>query len=114
MVSLTHPSLQISGKTQTGVFPISGFLVNPLEKKIVITPELVMILTWNLTKLDKRNKTMPKNDVDVMSANCNVIVIFLIYDQLGAIQKPDSGCIVCQTYIFINSNSLSYKNWKQN
>ena len=27
------------------VFPISGFLVNPLEKKIVITPEPVIILT---------------------------------------------------------------------
>ena len=27
---ITCPSLQILGKTQTGVFPISGFLVNPL------------------------------------------------------------------------------------
>ena len=25
-----YPSLQILGKTQTGVFPISGFLFNPL------------------------------------------------------------------------------------
>ena len=30
---------------QAGVFPISGFLVNPFEKEIVITPEPVMILT---------------------------------------------------------------------
>ena len=30
LVSLTCPSLQILGKTQTGVFLISGFLVNPL------------------------------------------------------------------------------------
>ena len=30
LVSLTRPSLQILGKIQTGVFPISGFLVNPL------------------------------------------------------------------------------------
>ena len=29
-VFLTRPSLQILGKTQTGVFPIFGFLVNPL------------------------------------------------------------------------------------
>ena len=29
-VSLTPPSLQIFGKTQTGVFPISGFLVSLL------------------------------------------------------------------------------------
>ena len=49
-----------------------------------------------------------------MSANCNFIVIFPIYGQFGAIRKPDSGRIVCKTYIFINSNLLSYKNWKQN
>ena len=30
LASLTCPSLQILGKTQTGVFPISGFLVNHL------------------------------------------------------------------------------------
>ena len=49
-----------------------------------------------------------------MSANCNVIVIFLIYGQFGAIKKTISGRIVCKTYIFINGNLLFYKNWKQN
>ena len=49
-----------------------------------------------------------------MSANCDVIIIFPIYGQFGVIQMPDSGRIVCKTYIFINSNVLSYKNWKQN
>ena len=63
------------------------------------------------TKLDKRNKTTSKkSDDDVLSANCNAIVIFPIYGQFGAIQKPDSGCIVCKTYILINSDVLSYKN----
>ena len=67
------------------------------------------------TKLDKKNKTTSKKfDDDVMSENCDVIVIFPIYGQFGAIRKPDSGRIVCKTYIFINSNLLSYKNWKQN
>ena len=47
-VCITRPSLQILGKTQTGVFPISGSLVNPLLKKIAIIPEPVMILTWKL------------------------------------------------------------------
>ena len=37
-----------------------------------------------------------------MSANCNDI--FLIYSQFGAIWKPDSGRIVCKTYIFINTD----------
>ena len=48
-----------------------------------------------------------------MSVNFDVIAIFSIYDQFGAIQKPDSGHTVCTIYIFINSNLLSYKNWKQ-
>ena len=49
-----------------------------------------------------------------MSANCNAIVIFPISGQFGAIWKLDSRRRVCKTYIFINCNSLSYKNWKQN
>ena len=64
-----------------------------------------------VTKLDKRNKTKSKKfDDDVMSENFDVIVIFPIYDQFGAIWKPDSGRIVCKTYVFINSNLLFYKN----
>ena len=46
--------------------------------------------------------------------NFYIIAIFPIYDQYGAIWKPDSGRIACKTYILINSNFLSYKNWKQN
>ena len=48
---------------------------------------------------------MPSKKVedDVMSGNCDVIVIFPIYVQFGAIQKPDKGRIVFKTYIFINS-----------
>ena len=49
-----------------------------------------------------------------MSAYCDIIVFFLIYGQFVAIQKPDSKCMVYKTYIFINSNLLSYKTWKQN
>ena len=61
-----------------------------------------------VTKLDKRNKTTSKKiDDDNMSANCDVIFIFPIYGQFW---KPDSGCIVYKTYIFINRHLLSYKN----
>ena len=49
-----------------------------------------------------------------MSENCNVIAILPIYDQSGAFRKPDSGCIECKSYVFINSNLLCYKNSKQN
>ena len=64
-----------------------------------------------VTKLDKKNKaTSKKFDDDVMSKNCDAIATFSIYGQFGAIWKPDSGHIVCKTYIFNNSNLLSYKN----
>ena len=49
-----------------------------------------------------------------MLVNYNVIIIFVIYSQFGAIRKPDSRLMVCKTYIFIKSNLLSYKTWKQN
>ena len=49
-----------------------------------------------------------------MLARCDVIVIFPIYDQVEAIWKPNSGRMVCKTYIFIHSNLLSYKKWKYN
>ena len=49
-----------------------------------------------------------------MSNNSDVIIIFPIYGQFGAIRKPNLGAIACKTYIFINSNFLSYENWKQN
>ena len=68
-----------------------------------------------VTKVDKKNKTTSKLfDNDVMPANFYVIVNFTIYGQFGAIRKRDSGLIVCETYIFINNNFLSYKKWKQN
>ena len=59
----------------------------------------------SVTKRNKKNKITSKifGD-DVMSENRDVIAIFLIFGQFGAIRKPDSGCIVCKTYIFINSN----------
>ena len=62
-VSITYPSLQILSKTQTDVFMIFGFLFNPLWKKIVIIPETVMILTWNLDqwlKLTRKTKLRQK------------------------------------------------------
>ena len=62
-----------------------------------------------VTKPDKRNKTKSKKtEDDVMSGNCDVIAIFPVYSQFGAIRKPDSGRIVYKTSI--NSNLLSYKN----
>ena len=66
-----------------------------------------------VNKIDKWNRTTSKNfEDDVISANCHVIVNFSIYSQFGAIQKPDTGYIVCKTYLFISSNLLSSKTLK--
>ena len=44
-----------------------------------------------VTKLDKRNKTASKKvDDNVISVNCDVIVIFPTYGQFGAIWKQGS------------------------
>ena len=75
-------------------------------KKIVITQEPELILIWNL---DQNKKTSKKIDDDAMPTNFGVIVISPIYSQFWAIRKLDSGCIVCETYIFIKSKLLSYK-----
>ena len=61
-----------------------------------------------VTKLDKRNMaTLKKFDDSVTSANCDIIVIFPINGQFGAIRKQDSECMICKIDIFINSNLLS-------
>ena len=62
------------------------------------------------TKVDKSSKTTSKNQDYVMSENCDVIVVFPIYGQLGAIRKPDPNAWFRKTDIFSNNNLLSYKN----
>ena len=58
-------------------------------------------------KLDKRNKTTSKKfDVEVMSGNCDVIVILWSFGQFGEVRRPDSGHRVCKSYVFSNSNLL--------
>ena len=64
-----------------------------------------------VTKLGKKSKSNgEKNDNNLMLEICDFIAIFLIYGKFGAIWSPDSGCIDCQTYTFINNNLLPYKN----
>ena len=43
-----------------------------------------------VTKLDKRNRaTSKKFYIDVISEDCDTIVIFWIFDQFGAVRRPD-------------------------
>ena len=60
------------------------------------------------------SKKKKKNDDDIMSVNYDAIVNFSIYDQFGAIQKPDSEGLVFKYYVFINSSLLYYIKRKQN
>ena len=63
-----------------------------------------------VTKPDKGNTASSKKfDDSIMLTNCDVTVILPVYSQSGAILK-DSGRMVCNTYIFINSIILSYEN----
>ena len=63
-----------------------------------------------VTKIDKRNKTTSKKTGDdIMSKSFDVIVIFWIYGQFGAIRRPDSEHKVYKSYFSINSNLLSCK-----
>ena len=103
LVLLTRSSLQILGKTQTRVSPISGQSLIKVFCHKTRTSDDTDINLGPVTKLNKRKKTTSKN---VMSANHDVIIVFPIYCQLGAIRKLDSGRIVCDL--------LSYKNYKRN
>ena len=83
LVSLTRPSLQILDEIQTGVFPISGFLVKSLINKnghnSRTSNDIVMKL-GPATKLDKRNRaTSKKFDDDFVLTNYDVVVFFPIY-----------------------------------
>ena len=80
VVFLTGSSHQMLVKSQTWVFSISRFLINPLLKEIAITPE----------------PTSAKFDDEVMLEICDVIAIFPIYDLFGAIWKLNSGRINSQ------------------
>ena len=57
--------------------------------------------------MTRETNNVKRIDDDVLLTNCDVIVIFSVYDQFGAIWKLDSKRLVCKTYIFINNNLLS-------
>ena len=70
-----------------------------------------------VTKLDKTNTTtLKKLEDDAMLANCDVIVIFPIYGQFGAIWKPDSDAwsvkftfsLIAIFYLTENVNSTKF------
>ena len=80
LVSIICPSLQILGKTQTGVFLISGQSRIKENCHNSRTSDDIDMKLGPVIKLGKRNKaTSKKFDVEVMSENCDAIVIFRIF-----------------------------------
>ena len=57
----------------------------------------------SVAKLDKRNTARSKKN-DEFSESCDIIVIFRIHSQFGAIRQSDPRRINYKTYIFNNSN----------
>ena len=114
LLSLIFPRLKILDKTQTGVFMISRFLVKSLRNRKRHNSRNSYDIDMNprsARKLIKRNTTLLKNvDDDVVSANYEANVTFLIDGQIIAIQNPDSEAMVHNFYIFMKSNLFSYKN----
>ena len=86
------PDIELNADGGILDFRISGqFIIKENYHKSRTSGDIDMKLGPE-TKLVKGNKTTSKKiHNDVMSANCDVIVIFPIYDQFGAIQKPDSA-----------------------
>ena len=113
LVSITCPSLQIFGKTQTRVFRFPNFWSIPYKKNChnSRTSDNIDMKLGPVTELDKRNRaTSKKIYIDVISEDCDAIVIFFIFDQFGAVRRPDSGNRVCKSYVFSNSTLLPHKN----
>ena len=44
----------------------------------------------------------------MMPENCGVYIAFRIYDQFGAIRKPDSRCIVYKRFSFSSKVSFDF------
>ena len=95
-------------------FRISGQSLTKINCHNSRTSDDIDMKLEPVTKLNKGNKTKSKKiEGDAVWANCELIVIFSTYDQLGVVWKPDSRRIICKTYIFINSHFLSYKKLKR-
>ena len=67
------------------------------------TGDDIDIKLGEVTKLDKRNETTSKKfDDDVMSENCEVIVIFWIFNQFEKSRGRVSNRESAKSYIFSN------------
>ena len=113
LVFLTRPSLQILGKTQTGVFSISGFLVNPYKKKLsqFQNSDNTAMKLGPVSKLTKINKGTLKN---LTRASCRKIMPSLPFFQIttnleqsgSRVSDPESAKLIFSLTVTV----LSYRN----
>ena len=80
LVFVARPCLQTFGKTQTGVFPISG--QSFIKRNCHNASDDIDMKPGSATKLNKRNKASKKFDDDFMPENCDTIAIFPITTNL--------------------------------
>ena len=110
LVFLTRSSSPIFDKTRTRVFLVSGFLVKSLINKYCHSSRAsnhTDMKLGPLTELDKRNiLTSSKCNNNIMPANYDFLVLYLIYGWFEAIQKPDSRSMVYGLYVSINGKYL--------
>ena len=85
LVSLFCLGLKILGKNQTGVFPISGFLVNSLYYPNSRTRDDIVMKLASVIKLDKRNKTTSKK---LMMTSCQQTVTSFSFFEFMANLEP--------------------------
>ena len=55
----------------------------------------------------------PWNFLCVWSFNPKSVISLSFFYLWPIWSNPEAECMVCKTYVFIKSNLLSYKNWKQ-
>ena len=103
-------SSQSSGFWKNSATGISNFqitgqsFINKNCHKSRVSDDIDMKLE-RVNKLGKRNTaTSKKYGDDVLSARCDVFMIFPIHGQFGPICNQTSRCLVRKTYIFIRSS----------
>ena len=115
LIFLACPSLQVLSQLKRGTpdFRISGQSLIYRNCHNSRTSGDTDIKLGPVTKLDKNCQKTKKIDDDVISKNYDVIPIFQIYGQFGAIWKLDSRCIVCKTHISLTVTSNPTKTEKR-
>ena len=102
---LTSSSFEILVKTRQEYFQFLDFWSISYKKKLLLqnskTSNDIDMTVGTVTRHDKRNIiTSKKFGNDVISENCDVIAVFPICGQSGAIRKPEYRCIVYKNFYF--------------